>query len=162
MHSDRVCEKDTRIEQVDLDAKLIRVEKRQSKGKKPRTLPIYGEMERWLRQQIDSAPEGCPWVFHNGKKRLIGKHLNGWREACEAAGMPGLLFHDLRRSAVRNMKRAGLQDKVAMEISGHKTRSVFDRYNIIDEEDIEAAGEKMQNYFAERKRQRAAKLRRVK
>jgi hypothetical protein len=60
------------------------------------------------------------------------------------------------------MKRAGVQDKVAMEISGHKTRSVFDRYNIVDEGDIEAAGEKMKRYFADRKKQRAAKLRTVK
>jgi integrase len=73
--------REIRIEQVDLDAKVIRVEKRQTKGKKPRTLPIYGEMERWLRQQIDSASEGCPWVFHNGRKRLVGAHLDGWSEA---------------------------------------------------------------------------------
>lgn len=151
-----------RIHQVDFEAKVIRIERSQTKGKQARVLPIYGAMERWLHLQIDSAPKGCLWVFHNGKGRLVGSHLKGWREACDAAGLPGLLFHDLRRSAVRNMKRAGVQDKVAMEISGHKTRSVFDRYNIVDEGDLEVAGNKLQDYFAERKLQRAAKLRRVK
>ena len=93
---------------------------------------------------------------------MVGAQMKGWHEACEAAGMPDLLFHDLRRSAIRNLKRAGVQDKVAMEISGQKTRSVFDRYNIVDEGDIEAAGEKLTRYFADRKTERAAKLRRVK
>lgn len=152
-----------RIDQVDFDARLIRIERGQAKAKKPRTLPIYGEMERWLRHQIESAPAGCQWVFHNGHGcRLVGGHLEGWHEACAAAGVPGLLFHDLRRSAVRNMKRAGVQDRVAMEISGHRTRSVFDRYNIVDEGDLGAAGDKLQDYFAERKKERAAKLKRVK
>jgi hypothetical protein len=66
----------------------------------------------------------------------VGSHLAGWHEACAAAGVPGLLFHDLRRSAVRNRKRAGNPDKAVMEISGNKTRSGFDRYDIISDDDI--------------------------
>jgi hypothetical protein len=76
--------------------------------------------------------------------------------------VPGLLFHDLRRSAVRNMKKAGLQDLEAMRISGHLTRSVFDRYNIIDEDDLAAAGKRLEEYAQNRKLERAARLRRVK
>lgn len=152
-----------RIDQVDFDANVIRVEKRQTKGKAPRTLPIYGDMERWLRERIDSAPEGFPFVFHNGHgRRLVGAHLEGWDDACATAGFPGLLFHDLRRSAVRNMKRAKVSDTVAMRISGHRTRAIFDRYDIVDEDDLESAGSSMENYFTERKRKRAAKLQRVK
>jgi hypothetical protein len=68
----------------------------------------------------------------------VGAQLKGWRESCEAAGVPDLLFHDLRQCAVRNLKLAGVQDKVAIEISGRKTRSVFDSYNIVDEGHVEA------------------------
>lgn len=150
-----------RREQVDFDAMVIRLAASQTKSKKARVLPIYGDMERWLRQQIENMPANGKWVFNWGTKQL-GNHLDGWAEACERAELPDLLFHDLRRSAVRNMKRAGVQDKVAMEISGHKTRSVFDRYNIVDESDLSEAASKVNAYFAARKQQRAAKLRRVK
>jgi len=152
----------TRWDQVDFESGVIRLSADQTKTKKPRTLPIYGDMGRWLKQQRSTCPEGCAFVFFGAHNRPVDTHLSGWAEACERAGVGWLLFHDLRRSAIRNMKRAGIQDKVAMEISGHRTRSVFDRYNIIDEADVRGAGERLEEYATQRKRERAVRLRRVK
>jgi integrase len=149
-------------EQVDFEGGVIRLPASQTKTKKARTLPIYGDMRRWLENQRATCPAGCAWVFHGAHNRPVDNHLNEWSAACERAGVPGLLFHDLRRSAVRNMKRAGIQDKVAMDISGHRTRSVFDRYNIIDEADVRGAGQRLEEYVKQRKQEQAAQLRRVK
>jgi len=70
-----------------------------------------------------------------------------WNKARIRAKVPELLVHDFRRTAVRNMIRAGIPEKQAMRISGHKSRSIFDRYDITNERDIQIAGQKLARYL---------------
>lgn len=146
-----------RWSQVDLESREIRLEKGQTKGKKPRTLPIYGDMVHWLEWQAEQRVPGCDLVFH-WKGKPLGSHLKGWDRACAAAKLNDLHFHDLRRSAVRNMERAGIPRHVAMAISGHRTESVYRRYDIVVQEDLKAAAKRLEQYHTEQTPQ----LRRVK
>lgn len=78
-----------------------------------------------------------------------------WREAVKDAGFPDLLFHDLRRSAVRNMvEKIGMSEKRAMEISGHKTRSCFERYHIVSLADIQESGQRMDTWIKAQRSER--------
>lgn len=132
---------------VDREAGVIRLRPELSKNKDGRVLVLSSPLKtlierRWLARAI-----GCPFVFHvNG--RAVGDWRKTWTRACQAAGLPGKLFHDLRRTVVRNLVRAGVPERVAMSVTGHKTRSVFDRYNIVSEADLKQATARLAEYVA--------------
>jgi integrase len=85
------------------------------------------------------------FVFTWKGARRVKDFRRAREELTKAAKVPVLHFHDLRRSAVRGMMRAGIQQRVAMQISGHRTPSVFGPYDIVDETDLAAAAKLMQN-----------------
>ncbi len=136
---------------ADHSSAVLRLRRAHSKNRQPRLLPLSEELlrivqGRWALRRLD-----CPYIFHRGGRR-IRDFRRSWQKACEAAGVTagraGLVFHDLRRSGVRNMRRAGIPEGVAMKISGHRTRAVFDRYNIVSEEDIAEAVERVSAHVA--------------
>jgi integrase len=100
-----------------------------------------------MRQEIrDLKFPDCQFVFMT-TGTAVGDFRTAWKSPCKRAGVVELVFHDLRRSAVRNMVRAGISEKIAMQISGHKARSVFDRYNIVSDRDLAEAATKMEQRF---------------
>jgi integrase len=88
---------------------------------------------RWAARRL-----GCVYVFHTDGRRLADFRTS-WESAAAAVGHPRLLFHDLRRSGARNLRRAGLQEGTIMKLGGWKTRAMFLRYDITDESDLAAA-----------------------
>jgi integrase len=110
------------------------------------TVVVHIIVARCLKAEHDQHWPTCPLVFHY-LGRPIGSHLKGWKKACESAEMPDLHFHDLRRSAIRYMERAGIPRKVAMAISGHRTEAVYRRYDIVSQQDLKIAAAKMEHYL---------------
>ncbi|MBT5377259.1 MAG: site-specific integrase [Nitrospinaceae bacterium] len=125
---------------VDRSAKEIRLQT--SKNGTGRCLPLEGELwnlieRRWSARKVESKNGEVSishLVFHR-EGVAIGDFRKAWKTACNKAGYPGKLFHDFRRTAARNMTRAGVTETVAMSITGHKTASMFQRYNITSSDD---------------------------
>ena len=132
--------------QVDFEADSILLEKGAAKTDDPRTLPILqGDMRDLLLaswEERQAKWPDSPWVFNRCGVQI--KDFRGaWNDACNRAGVPDLLIHDLRRTATRNMRRAGVPQVVRMKISGHKTDSMERRYDIAGEEGLGNAKELM-------------------
>jgi integrase len=138
--------------QVDLKAGTVRLDPGATKNRDGRLFP-YGdhlpELARILNEQrrVTTALESrrgviCPWVFHCNGRRILG-FRKAWANACAAGGCPAMIPHDLRRTAVRNLERAGVSRSVAMQLTGHKTESVYRRYAIVSESDLGAGLDKL-------------------
>lgn len=117
--------------------------RRRNRKPEPIAVPIYGDMAKFIEMQ----PQSSEYLFARGAKP-IRDFRESWDVACQRAVLPGLLFHDLRRTAVRNLRRAGVAETVIMKITGHRTRSVFEIYNITDETDTREAGRKAEEFLA--------------
>ena len=113
-------------------------------------LVLTGDLLDVIIRRVAERRLDCPLVFHRDGLP-IGDFRKAWRRACAAAGVESRRFHDMRRSAVRNLVRAGVPERVAMEVTGHKTRSVFDRYNIVSEADLAEAAARVSTYIADRR-----------
>jgi integrase len=158
--------------QVDFEAGTVRLDPGTTKSGAGRIFHFTDLMHEVLRTQraytdLVQRELGVviPWVFHRNGRR-ISSFRKAWTRACYEAGLPcqvetemgsdgklhiksikaEALVHDLRRSAVRNFIRSGLSEAIAMKLSGHATRSVFDRYNVSSASDLKDAAE-MLNQF---------------
>ena len=131
---------------ADFFAGEIRLDPGTTKNDEPRTIPLAGQLLEMLKIEREKNP-GAEFVFTRNGQR-IGTFWKAWKSACKRAGLQGLLFHDLRRTGVRNLVRAGVPERVAMAISGHKTRAIFERYNIVSGRDLKDAARKLETYLA--------------
>lgn len=134
--------------QVDLKAGLIRMEVGKSKGGEGRTFPLTRALKRIMQRRKKATGEGNPapdaLVFTNNGEQITDVAFYAkWHPACEAAGVAGLIPHDLRRSAIREMERRRIPRQVAMKLVGHRTESIYRRYALVQEADIHEAGSRL-------------------
>jgi integrase len=137
--------------QVDRDNGIVRLEPGETKNDDGRTVYLDDELRDVFNDQWELRKKSrklTPYVFpgNNGDEQIKDFRFS-WNKACTDANIGKKLFHDFRPTAVRNMVRAGIPEGVAMKISGHKTRSVFDRYNIVNDADLQLAAQKQAIYL---------------
>jgi integrase len=132
---------------IDLETRTARLAISSSKNKEPWVLPLAGTLWEIIERRLEERRLDCPYIFHyrNGKK--IGDFRKKWTKACEAAGRAGVIPHDLRRCAARNLSLSGVREQLAMRITGHKTNSMYRRYRIIDEDELRQAQEQQQAFL---------------
>lgn len=156
--------------QVDLNKGIVRLEVGETKNAEGRTVYLDDELTQIFKQQYNGRKKQkklIPYVFLNEQSDDKIKDFRGtWNKACRKAGLgygykqstkyvekwkdklpSGPISHDFRRTAVRNMIRAGIPERVAMMILGHKTRKVFDRYNIVSDSDLQMAAKLQEKYL---------------
>ena len=136
-------------EHVDCENWIVYLPPGVAKNKEPRMVYLDDELIDVFKQQramAETSDRIIHYVFPKENGERIREFRKTWAKACKAASVGKKYFHDTRRTAVRNMVRSGIQEKVAMQISGHKTRSVFDRYNIVNDADLKQAAQKQADY----------------
>lgn len=135
--------------QLDFNANVIVLNPGTTKNKEGRQMPMFGPMRECLLMQKsirEAKFPKCRYAFFGDKGDRIIDFRKAWLTACKTAGVEGLIFHDLRRSAARNMRRAGVPEHTVMKIAGWKTPAMFRRYDIQDGRDIQRAGEIMEQH----------------
>jgi integrase len=122
------------------------------KNGQDRVLPVTGRLEDILKRRAasrkierDGLATVSEYIFHRGDGKRIKEFRKTWAASCRIAGV-SVLFHDLRRSSVRNSIRAGVNPQVARALSGHRSESVFARYNILTTDDLRDALSKTEQY----------------
>lgn len=122
----------------DRETWTVRLHAKDAKTGFGRAVALEGPLQEIIKRRIAARRFGCDYIFHRDGKP-VGEFRKVWKRACRLAGLAGKIPYDLRRTAVRNLIRAGVSERVAMSISGHRTRAVFDRYNIVSEKDLREA-----------------------
>ncbi|HEY4930058.1 MAG TPA: site-specific integrase [Terriglobales bacterium] len=131
-----------RVSQADLAQRVIRLEPGTTKNRDGRTAAMTDAVWALLGALVEGKGPN-DYVFTRGGKPIKDFRVT-WQKACEHAGVPGLLFHDLRRTAARDLRREGIDESVIMKIGGWKTPSVFKRYAIVDQRDLRDAMAKLE------------------
>jgi integrase len=140
--------------QVDFKAGVVTLDVGSTKNRDGRTFPMTPELRATLESQratTDALQKKIgaivPWVFHRTKHgRPLKGFTKSWRKACRAAGLPGRIPHDFRRTAVRNLEHAGVPRSTAMAMVGHRTESIYRRYAIVDEVMLHEGAAKLAAY----------------